>query len=136
MLTHIIMDRRAWTRRTLDAPKSWYFTLPDTLLDSVDRQIADWRGRRGPITDVRASGDLLGAGTLALKPVRDELETGRGFVIIDGVPVGRYSPEELQAIYWLVGQLLGRPVVQNVQGTLLYDVRDTGQDVAQALASP
>ena len=32
-------------------------------------------------------------------------------------------------MYWLVGQLLGRPVEQNVQGTVLYDVRDTGQDV-------
>jgi hypothetical protein len=29
----------------------------------------------------------------------------------------------------LIGHLLGRPVEQNVQGTVLYDVRDTGQDV-------
>ena len=29
-----------------------------------------------------------------------------------------------------MGQLLGEPFAQNVQGTLLYDVRDTGQDVA------
>jgi alpha-ketoglutarate-dependent taurine dioxygenase len=35
----------------------------------------------------------------------------------------------MQDRYWLLGQLLGRPVEQNVQGTLLYDVRDTGQDV-------
>ena len=82
-----------------------------------------------PTTELRAGGDLLRPGAVALKPVRDELETGRGFVIIDGVPTGRYSPEELPAIYWLMGQLLGRPAVQNVQGTLLYDVRDTGQDV-------
>src|SRR5262249_8814266 len=34
-----------------------------------------------------------------------------------------------RAIYWLVGQVLGTPFAQNVQGTLLYDVRDTGQDV-------
>ena len=34
------------------------------------------------------------------------------------------------AIYWLYGQLLGEPFEQNVQGTVLYDVRDTGQDVA------
>ena len=30
----------------------------------------------------------------------------------------------------MIGQLLGEPIVQNVQGTLLYDVRDSGQDVA------
>jgi alpha-ketoglutarate-dependent taurine dioxygenase len=35
----------------------------------------------------------------------------------------------MQICYWLLGGLLGQPVEQNVQGTLLYDVRDTGQDV-------
>jgi hypothetical protein len=62
-------------------------------------------------------------------PVLAALEAGRGFAIIEGLPCGRYSVAEQQAIYWLVGQLLGRPCAQNVQGTLLYDVRDTGQDV-------
>src|SRR5262249_29875574 len=38
-------------------------------------------------------------------------------------------PQEWLILYWLVGQVLGRPMEQNVQGTLLYDVRDTGQDV-------
>ena len=40
------------------------------------------------------------------------------------------SQREAVALYWLYGQLLGEPFAQNVQGTLLYDVRDTGQDVA------
>ena len=31
----------------------------------------------------------------------------------------------------MIGQLLGEPFAQNVQGTLLYDVRDSGQDVAK-----
>src|SRR5206468_4494330 len=60
--------------------------------------------------------------------VRAELETGRGFVVLQGLPEA-YGPQERQAAYWLVGQLLGQPFAQNVQGTLLYDVRDTGQDV-------
>jgi hypothetical protein len=37
----------------------------------------------------------------------------------------------MRVIYWLLGQLLGRPLIQNVQGTLLYDVRDTGQSLEQ-----
>ena len=34
-------------------------------------------------------------------------------------------------MYWLIGQILGQPHEQNVQGTLLYDVRDYGQDVSK-----
>jgi alpha-ketoglutarate-dependent taurine dioxygenase len=61
--------------------------------------------------------------------VRAALEEGRGFAILDRIPLERCTPGEAQALYWLIGQALGRPFEQNVQGTLLYDVRDTGQDV-------
>jgi alpha-ketoglutarate-dependent taurine dioxygenase len=58
----------------------------------------------------------------------DALEDGPGFVVIESA--GRdYDDRRRTLLYWLVGQALGGPVVQNVQGTLLYDVRDTGQDV-------
>src|SRR6184192_1776180 len=72
MLTRLITDRRAWTRATLDAPGNWYFTLPGAVLDMLDREIAVWRRRPVPTTELRAGGDLIRAGAVALKPVRDE----------------------------------------------------------------
>ena len=45
------------------------------------------------------------------------------------MPLERHTVRESQALYWLLGQILGTPMEQNIQGTLLYDVRDTGQDV-------
>ena len=45
------------------------------------------------------------------------LETGRGFAIIDGVPVDRLSTDESQMMYWLIGQVRRRtpkfPIVEN-----------------------
>src|SRR2546430_12909238 len=64
MLTRMITDRRAWTRATLDAPGNWYFTLPRAVLHLLDREIAVWRRRPVPTTELRAAGDLLRAGTL------------------------------------------------------------------------
>jgi alpha-ketoglutarate-dependent taurine dioxygenase len=69
------------------------------------------------------------SGANGLHPVLDRLENGPGFVILTGIPRERYSAGEWTALYWRLGQLLGSPAEQNVQGTLLYDVRDTGQDV-------
>lgn len=83
------------------------------------------------MTDTRISDDLRAACAKEFEPVRNALESGRGFAIMDGLPVERYSAQKAQAMYWLVGQILGCPIEQNVQGTLLYDVRDTGQDVAK-----
>jgi alpha-ketoglutarate-dependent taurine dioxygenase len=63
--------------------------------------------------------------------VREALERGRGFALIEGRPGAALTAEDAQLLYWIVGLGLGQPSAQNVQGTLLYDVRDTGQDLAQ-----
>jgi alpha-ketoglutarate-dependent taurine dioxygenase len=82
-----------------------------------------------PVTSLRITEAQRVACRACLAPVRRALEENPGIAVIDGLPVGRRSAQEIQALYWLLGQLLGRPSEQNVQGTLLYDVRDTGQDV-------
>jgi len=63
--------------------------------------------------------------------VRTALEKGRGFAIIQAASDARLSSSDAQVLYWIVGQGLGRPFAQNIQGTLLYDVRDMGQDLTQ-----
>jgi alpha-ketoglutarate-dependent taurine dioxygenase len=47
--------------------------------------------------------------------------------VLDRVPVERYTTPENEALAWLLGSLLGRPVAQKWDGTMLYDVRDTGK---------
>jgi alpha-ketoglutarate-dependent taurine dioxygenase len=112
----------AWRRDTLDESANWYFRLPEELLDAVAGPLAH---PPEPIADAR----LPQAAREALKPAADALEHGRGFVVVQ-VP-REYTDRQRVHLYWLVGQALGRPVVQNVEGTLLYDVRDTGQDLRQ-----
>jgi hypothetical protein len=124
-------DPRAWRAETIDDRRAWYYPLPEQGLSALDEAVATLRDADQPVTALRVSDAQRVACRDALRPVSAALESGRGFAIIDGVPTGRYTPRQLQAIYWLVGQLLGEPFEQNVQGTLLYDVRDTGQDLSQ-----
>jgi alpha-ketoglutarate-dependent taurine dioxygenase len=128
MLTRTGADPRAWRADTIDDPDSWYYPLPDCTLDALDAVVRAGRGARS-VTDLRADEELRAVSAEDLGHVRTALEAGRGWAVVTTGPVGRYPPADLQAVYWLVGQLLGRPIGQNVQGTLLYDVRDAGQDV-------
>ncbi len=57
------------------------------------------------------------------------LRRGVGLVVLDRLPLERYSPEESLAVYWLLASLLGRPVAQKWDGTMVYDVRDTGKSL-------
>jgi alpha-ketoglutarate-dependent taurine dioxygenase len=131
VLTQTVRDPRAWRADTLDAPASWYYPLSDAAWAALDETVQELRRRPQPATEVVLSASQRAAWAASLKPVRAALETGRGFAIVDRVPLEHYTHREAQLLYWLVGQVLGRPFAQNVQGTLLYDVRDTGQDVAQ-----
>jgi alpha-ketoglutarate-dependent taurine dioxygenase len=108
---------------------SWFYPLPASCLSILDRIVQDFRRNPRPLTTIRLSDTQAAAGAEAMRPVLTALETGRGFVVIDRVPLDRFTPQEAQLLYWLIGQVLGRPFEQNIQGTLLYDVRDTGQDV-------
>jgi len=61
---------------------------------------------------------------LMIQAVRDALENGRGFALLRGFPVDRYSAEELKNLYWGVGAHLGSARYQNAQGELIGEVRD------------
>jgi alpha-ketoglutarate-dependent taurine dioxygenase len=120
-----VHDRRSWRANTLETG-SWYYPLSDGCLAALAEGLRDLPER---VTDLRVTDRQRAACRECLGLARHALELGSGVAVLDRVPVERYSAREAQALYWLVGQLLGRPLEQNVQGTLLYDVRDTGQDV-------
>jgi alpha-ketoglutarate-dependent taurine dioxygenase len=123
-------DRQAWRAATIDPPSAWYEPLPDSCWSIVEQKLTRLSHEAVPTTAIAVSAAERAEAAAALGPIHEALEAGRGFTIIDRVPLDRYTPSEAQAVYWVVGQLLGIPLAQNVQGTLLYDVRDTGQDVA------
>jgi alpha-ketoglutarate-dependent taurine dioxygenase len=113
-----------WRHDTL-VPNSWYEPLPDRLLDALGDLL-----RQPPedLTAVRLPESVRELAQDALRPAAQALESGRGFVVFEA-PGRDLDDRQQTLLYWLVGQALGTPVTQNVQGTLLYHVRDTGQDV-------
>ncbi|MFB5283194.1 TauD/TfdA family dioxygenase [Peribacillus sp. Hz7] len=59
----------------------------------------------------------------------DELEDGRGFLLIRGLPMERYTDEEAGIIYYGLGLHMGIPVTQNAKGDLLGHVMDQGLNI-------
>ncbi len=63
----------------------------------------------------------------------EAVDSGRGFAIIDRLPIEQYSLEQAKFAYWIIGRMIGVPFKQNVKGTLLYDGRDTGAMVEDGI---
>ena len=55
------------------------------------------------------------------------LDQGCGFCAIERMPMEEIRIEELIGCYWILSQLIGRTVSQKWDGTMIYDVTDTGQ---------
>lgn len=131
MLVNGVSDERAWQASTIDDTTAWYYPLSEDCISSFEHIIRDARRQPGPITEISHPAALSNGCGECLQPALDALNSGRGFAIVERVPIEQYTMDEAQSMYWLIGQFLGTPMEQNIQGTLLYDVRDTGQNVAQ-----
>ena len=126
MMEPDVHDARAWRRDTVTAA-DWVVPLSQRCLEELDtvaRAI-----REDPLPPLVLSPDDfdLRACAQVLARAREMLRTGIGLVVLDRVPVERYAPDENRALAWLLGSLLGRLVAQKWDGTMIYDVRDTGK---------
>ena len=117
-----------WTRSELGPSESWIRRLSDDALAALDSALATVEshglepGEFGP-------GDFpLGSFTDEIAGYLDELESGRGFVLIRGVPVEKYTVAQLEKIFWGMGRHIGTPLSINADGHRLGHVIDLGYD--------
>jgi hypothetical protein len=126
-----VEDERAWTADSIGQDRPWFLHLDQKCWDLIDPVVESWRQDLLPVTEVRLNEAQRQAGTEVLADVIGMLESGYGFVLLDRIPLDRYSHEEAKLAYWLIGQFIGQPFEQNVKGTSLYDVRDAGGDLTK-----
>lgn len=55
-----------------------------------------------------------------------EIEDGRGFLVVRGLPIERYNEESIYALYWGLGRHLGEAIAQNYEGRRINEVRSRG----------
>jgi alpha-ketoglutarate-dependent taurine dioxygenase len=63
----------------------------------------------------------------AMARAKHLLDHAQGVAVIDALPLDELDRDDARALFWLLGELVGRQVAQKWDGTMLYDVRDTGQ---------
>jgi hypothetical protein len=80
-----------------------------------------------PVTALDPRDFALDACRALMEDARRRLEDGPGFAVLDRLPVERLGRDVATRLYWLLARLLARPVAQKWDGTMVYDVRDTGR---------
>ena len=109
------------------APASCILTLDRDALDEIEALAG--RIRRAPHPVLLRSPDdhPLDAVREVFAKAKATLDDGVGVAVIDRLPLDMLDDETARAVFWTIGSLLARPVAQKWDGTMLYDVTDTGQ---------
>jgi hypothetical protein len=118
----------AWRGADLTDSDEWRVRLDVDQVAEIDRALATARASGKPTGELTAQDFPLPDVSAEIARWRHELDAGRGFLVVSGLPVDRWSREDAELCFWCVGLHLGRPGAQNPQGELLGHVTDTGDD--------
>lgn len=80
-----------------------------------------------PTVSLRPEDFELPACRAMMAQTKATLENGVGFAVIDRLPVDAVGKDTVTKLYWLLINMLGQTVAQKWDGTMLYDVHDTGK---------
>lgn len=119
----------AWKRADFTGPADWTYTLPPAVVDELECALRAIRERGKTLASLEAADFPLPSFERDAAWLRQELKTGRGFVVIRGLPVERATDEEATLLYWGLGAYLGATLPQNVRGDRVYSVRDEGYNI-------
>jgi hypothetical protein len=122
---------KAWRADDVGPESSWRLPLPDHCSEALIALAHDLTRAATPLVETRLADEVRRAWSEDFGAVHKALEQGHGFAIVEGPASDQLRLEVRLALYWIVGQVLGEAVAQNVEGVTLYDVRDTGRSVSQ-----
>ncbi len=124
--TRPVESPAVWTGPEMAARRDWIHVLSAAEIADLDAAVAHARASGKPLERLERQDFPLGALAGSAERWLDVLESGRGFLLVRGVPVARYDERDATLAYWGLGLHLGRPVSQNAAGDLLGHVRDVG----------
>jgi hypothetical protein len=126
MLERPVETRKAWTRDTISR-SDWIVPLPAAAHAEIAAMLDALR--KDPLPTLMLEPELfqLDACRAAMHRVRDVLRDGIGLAVVERLALDSMSADEARSVYWVLGQFVERLVAQKWDGTMLYDVTDTGR---------
>ena len=128
MTPDAVVGPAAWRGAELAGRSDWVHQLTDIEIGELVDAVAAVRRAGRELTALGRDDVVLATLGPVIDGWADELDAGRGFVVVRGLPVGELGEDDATAAYVVMGVRLGVPVSQNAAGDLLGHVRDDGSD--------
>ena len=115
-----------WRGAQIAADPTWCVELDARAIGEIEGAAAQLLERKANLAALVPDDVRLPTLASRLRQWRADLLHGRGFLLLRGLPVARYTREEVAAIFLGLGAHLGRARSQNAKGHVLGHVCDLG----------
>jgi len=119
------MAKRDWSRRV----SAVELAALQFMIDKASPRVGD---DPNALLSMTSADFCVGAFEAILKEIEFELRHGKGFAVINGLPVHRWTSIETLTAYWGIASHLGVPLPSNANGDMVGHVVDVGADYAHA----
>lgn len=127
-LPPIVEGASAWFGPDMAKSSAWIYPLSDQDVAEIESAMKPLAEREADIAQIDRAAFPLPVLGPNLEDIRDEVVNGRGFALIRGLPVDRWSIRESATAYFGIGTYFGNVRSQNAMGHILGHVRDLGRD--------
>ena len=121
-----VTDATAWRGADFANDTSWIHTLSAAEVDELATAARRCLSGGLSITEIKTGDFPLKSLASTIVGWAEEIDHGRGFVLVKGLPGERFTDDEVRTMFWGIGLYLGKPVSQNSYGDMLGDVFDEG----------
>lgn len=117
-------NAKVWAYKDL-SPSHWLVRVDDAAKRELDAVVMELRRQNLPLYLLSPNQFELTATRELMKDARSRAHDGRGFAIVDRLPLDDWSLDEARAIAWLILSCVSQPVAQSAAGEIFRDIMDT-----------
>ncbi len=129
-MTEIRLDKLAgefvWKASDLVRREEWHHVFTDAELLDIDGALKRAKATGKNLTEVTQEDFPLSILSDSVASWMEILNHGSGLLNLQGIPVEKYSDDDMSIIHWGIGIYIGTGVSQNAAGDLLSHIRDIG----------
>ncbi len=127
---HRYSNAQAWYGADVRKRTDWIHELTPDEISEIDAAVARLRNNAPDLVSFTRDNFPLPRFAERLDAIADEVISGRGFFLLRGVPVERYSILESAIAFRGLGSYFGEAVSQNAKGHVIGHVKNIGLDFA------
>ncbi|MDB5811345.1 MAG: hypothetical protein JWN94_3467 [Betaproteobacteria bacterium] len=121
-----VRDKSEWMGRDFKNDDSWIVTLTAEQVDELTAAAGRCIDRGLGVTQVKREDFALKTMAPLIESWAQEINHGRGFWLVKGLPAAKLGDEVVRTIFWGIGCNMGSPISQNSYGDMLGEVFDEG----------